>query len=57
MVVRGQVESVGVFGQADARSLSFATRAAEDAFLYRLTDCHNPVEVFVGGKVTRHCED
>jgi hypothetical protein len=57
LVVRGQVESVGVFGQADARSLRFATRSAEDAFLYRLTNCHRPVEVTVGGEVTRHCED
>ena len=57
LVVRGQVESVGTFGEADARALRFATSAAEGAFLYRLTNCHKPTEVFADGKVSLHCED
>jgi hypothetical protein len=57
LVVRGQVESIGIFGESDARALRFAASAAEDAFLYRLTNCHKPTEQFIDRKVTLHCED
>jgi hypothetical protein len=57
LLVGGEVENVGSFGDSNPTNMWFTSSSAEQAFLYRLTKCHSPSEQWVAGNVSLHCED